>query len=79
VTSIAATAATVNWGKVSGATSYRVYVNGQIRGTADGGLTSTRVTGLSKKTKYKVEVAADTTNQPPGPKSAPVSFTTKSK
>lgn len=79
VSSIAATAATVSWGKVSGATSYRIYVNGNLRGAADGGLTSYRVAGLSKKTKYKVEVAADTTNQAPGPKSAPVYFTTKSK
>lgn len=79
VTSIAATAATVSWTKVPGATSYRVKVNGNIRGTADGGLSSTRITGLSKKTKYTVTVAADTTNQSPGPDSAKVSFTTKTK
>lgn len=79
VSSIAATAATVGWTKVSGATSYRVKVNGQIRGTADGGLSSTRITGLSKKTRYSVTVAADTTNQSPGPDSKPVSFTTKTK
>ncbi|MFJ3812579.1 fibronectin type III domain-containing protein [Streptomyces sp. NPDC090073] len=79
VSSIAATAATVSWTKVSGATSYRVYINGHLRGTADGGLSSYRVTGLSKKTKYKATVRADTTNQEPGPESKPVSFTTKSK
>lgn len=79
VSSIAATAATVGWTKVSGATSYRVKVNGQIRGTADGGLSSTRITGLSKKTRYSVTVAADTSNQSPGPDSKPVSFTTKTK
>lgn len=77
--SIAATAATISWSKVSGATSYRVYLNGNLRGTADGGLSTLRVTGLSKKTRYSVTVAADTTNQPPGPKSKPISFTTKSK
>lgn len=79
VSSIAATAATVSWTKVPGATGYRVKVNGNIRGTADGGLSSTRITGLSKKTKYTVTVAADTSNQSPGPDSAKVSFTTKSK
>lgn len=79
VSSIAATAATVGWTKVPGATAYRIKVNGQIRGAADGGLSSYRLTGLSKKTKYSVTVAADTTNQSPGPDSKPVSFTTKTK
>jgi hypothetical protein len=79
VSSIAATAATVGWTKVKGATSYRIYVNGHLRGTADGGLSSYRVSGLSKKTTYAVTVAADTTNQEPGPMSAAVRFTTKSK
>lgn len=79
VTSIAATAATVSWAKVPGATSYRIYVNGNLRGAADGGLSSYRVTGLSKKTKYRATVRADTTNQEPGPESKPVAFTTKSK
>ena len=79
VSSIAATQATVSWSKVSGATSYRVYVNGRVRGVADGSGSSYRVTGLSRKTKYKATVAADTTNQQPGPQSSAVSFTTKSK
>lgn len=79
VSSIAATQVTVSWTKVPGATSYRIYVNGNLRGAADGGLSSYRVTGLSKKTKYKLTVAADTTNQVPGPQSSPVTFTTKSK
>lgn len=79
VSSIAATQATVSWTKVAGATSYRVYVNGSVRGAADGGLSSNRITGLSKKTRYTVQVAADTTNQEPGPKSKAVTFTTKSK
>lgn len=77
--SVAATAATISWTKVSGATSYRVYLNGHLRGTADGGLSSYRVTGLSKKTRYSAQVAADTTNQEPGPKSSAATFTTKSK
>ena len=79
VSSVAATAATVSWTKVPGATSYRIYVNGNVRGAADGGLNTNRITGLSKKTKYQVRVAADTTNQPPGPLSSTVTFTTKSK
>jgi chitodextrinase len=79
VSSIAATAATVSWSKVSGATSYRIYVNGVPHGTADGGLSSYRITALKKKTRYKVTVRADTTNQPTGPESKPVTFTTKSK
>jgi chitodextrinase len=79
VSSIAATAATVSWSKVSGATGYRIYLNGHQRGSADGGLSSYRVTGLSKKTRYSVTVKADTSNQEPGPSSKPVTFTTKSK
>jgi hypothetical protein len=79
VSSVAATAATVSWGKVAGATSYRVFVNGTPHGTADGGLSSYRITRLSKKTRYRVTVRADTTNQPTGPESKPVTFTTKSK
>lgn len=79
VGSIAATAATVSWSGVSGATGYRIYLNGHQRGSADGGLRSYRVTGLSKKTRYSVTVRADTSNQEPGPPSKPVSFTTKSK
>jgi hypothetical protein len=79
VSSIAATAATVSWSKVSGATGYRVYLNGHQRGSADGSLSSYRVTGLNKKTRYSVTVRADTSNQQPGPPSHAVSFTTKSK
>jgi len=79
VSSIAATAATVSWSKISGATSYRIYVNGIAHGAADGGLSSYRISGLHKSTKYKVTVRADTTNQEPGPESSAVSFTTKSK
>lgn len=77
--SVTATAATVSWSKVSGATAYRVYFNGQLRGTADGGSSSVRVTGLAKKTRYSVTVRADTTNQEPGPASKAISVTTKSK
>jgi chitodextrinase len=79
ISSIAATAATVSWTKIPGATSYRIYVNEIPHGTADGGLSSYRITKLSKKTKYRVTVRADTTNQLPGPESKPVYFTTKSK
>lgn len=79
VSSIAATSATVSWSKVSGASSYRIYLNNSLRGTADGGLSSYRVAGLSRKTRYRVIVRADTTNQVPGPASKPITFITKSK
>jgi chitodextrinase len=79
VGSIAATAATVSWSKVSGATGYRIYLNNHQRGSTDSANSSYRVTGLSKKTKYSVTVKADTSNQEPGPASKAVSFTTKSK
>lgn len=79
ISSIAGTQATVSWSKVPSATSYRIYVNNVAHGTADGGLSSYRIQGLHKKTRYSVKVAADTTNQAQGPASKPVSFTTKSK
>jgi hypothetical protein len=64
---------------VAGATSYRVFVNGVPHGTADGGLSSYRITALRKKTRYTVTVRADTTTQAAGPESNKVTFTTKSK
>jgi len=79
ISSIAGTQATVSWSKVAGATSYRIYVNNVAHGTADGGLSSYRIQGLHKKTRYSVKVAADTTNQAQGPSSKTVTFTTKSK
>lgn len=79
VSSITGTTANVSWAKVPGATSYRIKVNNIAHGTADGGLSSYKIQGLRKKTHYRVTVSADTTNQPEGPASAPVAFTTKSK
>lgn len=79
VTNIKTTSATVSWSGVTGAQYYRVYLNGNLRGTADGSLRSYTVTGLPKKTKYSARVAADTTTGSPGPQSAGVTFTTKSK
>jgi hypothetical protein len=77
VSSVSKTTAKVSWSKVSGADYYRIYINGANRGSADGGLTSYTVTGLKANTSYKVSVAADTTNQTPGPQSGAVSFRTK--
>lgn len=79
VSSVSATAATVSWSKVSGATGYRIYLNNNQRGSTDGVNSSYRVTGLNKKTKYTVTVKADTSNQEPGPASKAVTFTTKTK
>lgn len=79
VSSVGTTSANVSWSGVSGATSYRIYLNGSLRGAADGSLRTYKVTGLNKKTRYSVVVRGDTTNQQPGPASKAVSFTTKSK
>lgn len=79
VSSVTKTTATVSWTKVANAQYYRIYVNGKPRGSADGGLSSYRITGLSGKTRYYVQVAGDTTTANPGPPSAKVNFTTKSK
>lgn len=77
VSAITATTARVSWTKVTGAQYYRIYINGVAHGAADGGLNFYDVQGLKGKTKYTTQVAADTTNQLPGPASTKVSFTTK--
>jgi chitodextrinase len=79
VSNVKTTSATVTWSGVTGAQYYRIYLNGNLRGTADGSLRSYTVTGLPKKTKYTARVRADTVNNSPGPESAGVVFTTKSK
>ncbi|MEH0582546.1 fibronectin type III domain-containing protein [Streptomyces sp. B21-108] len=79
ITSVTGSQATVSWTKVPGATSYKVYVNGQLKASPDGTASSSRISGLAKKTKYTVTVRADTANQPDGPASSGASFTTKSK
>jgi chitodextrinase len=77
ISSVSKTTAKVSWSRVAGADYYRIYVNGTAHGSADGGLTSYTITGLKPNTAYKVAVAADTTNQTPGPQSGAVSFRTK--
>lgn len=61
--------------KVAGAQYYRWYVNGKSVGASDQPYRD--FTGLKSKTTYRVTVAADTTNQTPGPQSNPLSVKTK--
>lgn len=77
VSSVSRSTVKVTWNRVAGADYYRIYINGANRGSADKGITSYTVTGLKPNTAYKVSVAADTTNQTPGPQSGAVSFRTK--
>jgi len=77
VSGITTTTATVSWSKVSGADSYRIYVNNVAHGAADAVHSSYKIQGLKRNTSYKVAVAADTTSQEMGPKSAAVPFKTK--
>jgi hypothetical protein len=60
---------------VTGATYYRWYLNGQQVGNSDRWYRD--FTGLKPNTAYKVQVAADTTNQAQGPLSAPITVRTK--
>src|SRR5690606_7003819 len=65
----------VTCGKVAGAQYYRWYLNGKASGASDQPYRD--FTGLTANTTYKVTVAADTTNQTPGPQSAALSVKTK--
>lgn len=84
ISSVSKTTAVISWSKVSGAEYYRIYIDDPTRtggmvnhGSADAGKTSYTITGLKPNTSYKAAVAADTTNQTPGPKSGSISFRTK--
>lgn len=65
----------VTCGKVAGAQYYRWYVNGKPSGASDQPYRD--FTGLHANTTYRITVAADTTNQTPGPGSAALSVKTK--
>jgi hypothetical protein len=69
------TSAVLSWTAVPGATYYRIYVNSIPRGAAD--TPTYKVIGLKSKTTYKIQVAADTTSNVPGPKSAALTVKTK--
>jgi hypothetical protein len=60
---------------VKGATYYRWYVNGHSSGASDRPYRD--FTGLKHNTTYSVAVAADTTNQNPGPTSSALRVKTK--
>lgn len=61
--------------KVTGAQYYRWYINGKASGASDQPYRD--FTGLHANTTYHITVAADTTNQTPGPASSALSVKTK--
>lgn len=65
----------VSCNKVSGATYYRWYVNGNASGASDQPYRD--FTGLRSKTSYRISVAADTGNQNPSKQSNPLTVKTK--
>jgi hypothetical protein len=77
VVSTTTTSATLSWNKVDGAGYYRAYRSGASTnvGATDG--TTITISGLSPNTSYSFAVAADTTTNKPGAKSAPVTAKTK--
>lgn len=74
-TSITKTSFRVTCNKVTGATYYRWYVNGRSSGASDQPYRD--FTGLKSNTTYSITVAADTTNQQPGPQSTALRVKTK--
>lgn len=68
------TTVTLRWNPVSGAQYYRVYRSGSSAnvGATDAVNHSITIGGLKPNTSYKFEVAADTVNNYPGPKSSSV-------
>lgn len=75
VSAITSTGATVSWTQQTGASIYRLYVDGNARGAAEH--PPYKVGGLSKNANHSVTVAADAAGQSPGKESAPVKFKTK--
>lgn len=77
VSAVTRTNARVAWLGVTGASGYRVYINGALKNQLDSSARSYTVTGLKPNSAYKVSVRADADGQPPGPESGQVSFRTK--
>jgi chitodextrinase len=75
-TSVKATSVTISWNKSADAGFYRLYVNGAARGTSED--TTHTIGSLKKKTKYTIEVKADSTGGSASP-AAKITVTTKSK
>lgn len=67
----------VTCNKVTGAGYYRWYINGTPYGPSDAGNPYRDFTGLKPNTSYRITVAADTTNQSPGPQSGALTVKTK--
>ncbi|HEX5566661.1 MAG TPA: fibronectin type III domain-containing protein [Streptomyces sp.] len=74
VTGTTTTSVTLSWNKVAGAGYYRIYRSGSSSnvGAVDAAHTTFTVGGLQPNTEYSFQVAADTTTDKPGPKSAAV-------
>lgn len=79
VVSTTTTTAVLSWNAVAGAGLYRVYRSGASTnvGATDAANHSITVSGLSPNTEYSFQVAADTTTEKPGTKSAAVKGKTK--
>lgn len=73
--SVKRTSFRVSCSKVTGATYYRWYVNGRASGASDQPYRD--FTGLKPNTVYSITVAADTSNQQPGPQSGALRVKTK--
>src|SRR3954468_4558074 len=67
-TAVTKNSVTLTCSKVAGAQYYHWYLGGTPRGASDG--PTYTISGLSPKKKYTFYVAADTTSNTPGPKSA---------
>lgn len=76
-TTVTKNSITVHCNAVPNADRYGWYVNNIAHGSSDG--PSYTIVGLAAKKKYSIKVAADTATSAPGPASAPISVTTKSK
>lgn len=77
VSGITKSSATAKVARVSNATGYNWYLNGQNHGHSDAPVFTFQ--GLGANRTYKVSVAADTATTQQGPRSAERSFKTKSK
>jgi len=74
ITSVTSNSVTFSWTGSADADYYRIYLNGVARGTSED--TTHTVGALKAKTKYTLEIKADSTGGSPSP-AAKITFTTK--